>query len=151
MRLIATLAVAAFAATAAFALPAPAEAGGSSITVTYGAPGYHTPVVRGFVFGNRRHGHHYHRRHYHRWSFGAHRHHWRGNALHHHHRHGNLVPRLSVRQLVHRLRQYDVTHARNIRLFGDVYRVRARDAYGRRVGRAVDAYTGDILRLRTRR
>ena len=148
MRSIATLAVAAL---AAFALPAPAEAGGSSITVTYGAPGYHTSVARGYVFGAPRYGHHYHRRHYHRWSFGAHRHHWRGNALHHHHRHGNLVPRLSVRRVIHRLGRFDFTHASKVRLFGDVYRVRARDAYGRRVGRAVDAYTGDILSLRTRR
>ncbi len=142
MRSIAALAVAAL---AAFALPAPAQAGGSSTTVTHGAPGYHTPVVRGFVFGAPRYDHHYHRR-----GFGAHRHHWRGNALHHHCRHGNLVPGISVRQLVHRLRQFDFTHARNIRLFGDVYRVRARDAYGRRVGLAVDAATGNIVALHYR-
>ena len=148
MRSIAALAVAAL---AAFALPAPAQAGGSSITVTYGAPGYHTPVTRGFVFGAPRYGHHDHRHHYHRRGFGAHRHHWRGNALHHHHRHGKSFSRLSVRQLVHRLGRFDLTHVSNVRLFGDVYRVRARDAYGRRVAIAVDAATGNIVALRTRR
>ena len=145
MRSIAALAVAAL---AAFALPAPAQAGGSSTIITYGPPGYYSPVVRGYVFGAPG----YDGRYYgYRPRLLYHRHYWRGDRRHHHGRAIHAYPRLSVNDVIRLLRRCDITHVRSIRLFGGVYKVRARDAYGRRVKLSVDPYTGDILKLRTRR